>query len=141
MLRSYNARPLVAGIVRSAQAQAVAKPSPTLSSQLRFLTTKRPSIPVAATFRSISPSFQHYATKSEPPFDKIDPNVERKNLEKAIKPDPEHVSSDSAVGSHIFEHAQKQKDKENDDADMLLGIRGDIVCKYVTPMNSLLTIK
>lgn len=130
MLRSYNAGPLVRGLLRNPQthsAHLTVRSSSAIIPQIRTLGTKRPLALTITSFRPVSSTLQCYATKSALPYDKINPTAERKTLEKALEADPEHVSADSAVGSHVFEHAQAQKDKENDDADMLAGIRGDLV--------------
>ncbi|RDW64897.1 hypothetical protein BP6252_10548 [Coleophoma cylindrospora] len=62
-----------------------------------------------------------YATKSGPPYDKIDLEGEKKLAEMPISPHPESVSSGSSV-RHVFEKGQGPKE----DGEMLGGLKSDV---------------
>jgi hypothetical protein len=64
-----------------------------------------------------------YATAAKPPFDKVDKEAERKILEQQLQANPDSVSAGSSV-RHVFEGGSKKGD---DDADMLAGIKQDLV--------------
>jgi hypothetical protein len=83
---------------------------------------KRPSVMVPGSQR-VKSSVLYYATQSGPPYDKIDPKTENKIAANKLHPDPEAVSGGSSV-RHVFEDSQAPK---TDDADMLAGIRHDVV--------------
>lgn len=63
-----------------------------------------------------------YATKAQPPFNKIDPNAERKVLEERIEATPDAVSAGSSV-RHVFEEGQGPEEKDD---EMLSGIKADL---------------
>lgn len=63
-----------------------------------------------------------FATKPEPPFDKIDSDAERVVLEKQIEPDPKHVSPTSSV-RHVLEGSQAPEQVKGN----MGGVAGDFV--------------
>ncbi|KAL3428165.1 hypothetical protein PVAG01_01674 [Phlyctema vagabunda] len=87
--------------------------------QRKQLNNRRPQ--VLAAFPRPTTTSMLYATKSEPPYDRIDPDAEKKTLDKEIKPHPELVSGGSSV-RHVFEHGQGEKEE----SEMLDGMKADI---------------
>jgi hypothetical protein len=63
-----------------------------------------------------------YATKSGPPYDKVDPKAEEKFAKGRLESAPEEVSAGSSV-RHVFEESQAPK--RGDDA-MMGGIKADL---------------
>jgi len=93
----------------------IAAPSRNLSSKRPTTIATRPSCPLAV-------SLLQYATKSGPPYDKIDPNAERKVLEQQIEAHPDDVSYGSST-RHVFEKSQNEEERES---DMFAGIKTDL---------------
>jgi len=124
MLRTTTTRPLFKGLAKVPSTRTsynAAVRNINLTSQIRSLRNKRPRAIITSSFRPGTTSLLQYATKTGPPYDKIDPNAERKVLEKEIEPHPDAVSADSSV-RQVFEPSQKG----DEDSDMLGGIKADL---------------
>lgn len=87
---------------------------------IRQLNNKRPQ--VLPSFLQPGVTSLLYATKSEPPYDRIDLKQEAKVAEKPITPHPDEVSLGSSV-RHVFEEGQAPK---QDDDQMLGGLKSDL---------------
>ena len=81
----------------------------------------RPQISQSLTRPTITSLF--YATKSEPPYDTIDPKLEKKISKEHLESAPEGVSAGSSV-RHVFEASQAPKHKGDD--EMMGGIKADL---------------
>jgi hypothetical protein len=129
MLRITTTRRVLKGLVniptiRSSYSVASATRKSNVTSKTRSLSTKRPRVIAPTAFRiAIIPSLR-YATKAGSLFDKTDQGAERRNIEKKLEGDPDTGTGTSSVRP-IFEESQTKKDEE--DADMLRGIKSDIV--------------
>jgi len=86
---------------------------------LHQFNNKRPQVLLALS-RPTTTSLL-YATKSEPPFDHIDPKAEKTFAKEKLEPHPEEVSAGSSV-RHVFEGGPN---KENSDRPAA-GIKGDL---------------
>jgi len=118
MLRSSATRSLLRSFTKVPTAKSIysaASPKFNNASLSRTLSYSRPHVlpltrPTAASV--------FYATKSGPPFDRIDEKHEHDVAEKKIKPHPDEVSEGSSV-RHVFEEAQAPKEEHG-------GIRADL---------------
>jgi hypothetical protein len=111
MLRSVATRSLIksfakAPISRTSYSAASAKFRN--ATPLRQLSNKRPQV-LKSFGRSTTISLL-YATKSEPPYDHIDPKAEAQFAKEKIKPHPDEVSLGSSV-RHVFEKGQGPKEE------------------------------
>lgn len=78
--------------------------------------------------------FQRCAASATPrgpgtPFDHIDQKREEKLAKSEIDVDPKNVSSDSSV-RHVF--GEEGVEEEEDQTDMLAGVKQDLVCTLIT---------
>jgi len=131
MLRSSLSRPFKKLSVRP----TFNTTTPIPTSRIHFLSpaNKRPALSI---YRIATTS--QYATKaSGPPYDRIDPEAEKKLASQPLEAHPDQVSAGSSV-QHVFE--QKAAGVENkSDTNMGGGMRNDLVCCFDYPFSSQLT--
>jgi hypothetical protein len=126
MLRTTTTRPILKGLFKVSSTRSsynIASSSINATVKTRSLGSRRARAIISTFLRPGPTSVFRYATTAKPPFDKIDTNAERKILEQQLQADPESVSAGSSV-RHVFEGGRRKGD---DDADMLAGIKNDIV--------------
>jgi hypothetical protein len=122
MLRATGTRSLLRNITKAPAARSsysAASSKFRNATPLRQLNNQRPQL-LPSLSRPTTTSLL-YATKSEPPVNKIDKGAERKYAEQKLEAHPEQVSPDSTV-RHVFEGSRKIKDED----EMMSGIRADI---------------
>lgn len=125
MLRTTAARPLFKSLVQASATRSsytVTAKTPTIASHIRQLSSKRPQALVATPCRPVTISLLRYATKSDPPSERVDPKTEAKIQQRELDVNPELVSGGSSV-RHVFEPAPAKQD----DGEMLDGIKADLV--------------
>jgi len=118
MLRSSATRSLLRSFTKvptTRSTYTAASPKFNHASLLRTLSNSRPQV-LPSTRPTAASVF--YATKSGPPFDKIDETHEHEVAEHKIQPHPDEVSEGSSV-RHVFEEAQAPKDQHG-------GLRADL---------------
>lgn len=131
MLRTTITRPILKSLSKASPTRStydIATIFTNVSTKYRSLSNKRPRAIASSPFRQTTTSLLRYATAAKPPYDRIDKDSERKILEQTIQSHPDAVSGASSV-RHVFEGKGVQK-KDHDDADMLGGIRADLVCSF-----------
>ena len=125
MLRTTATRSLLKSFTKASKARSsysAASINFRNAAPIRQLNNKRPqgfqSLPRPTTTALL------YATKSEPPYDKVDPKVEQKISKEHLEPAPEAVTAGSSV-RHVFEGSQRPKQQQSSD-EMMGGIKADI---------------
>jgi hypothetical protein len=125
MLRTTTTRPILNSLLKASTTRSsynVAASSIKNTIAARSLGSKRPQAISSTPLRLGTTALLRYATAAKPPFDKVDAVAERKTLEQQLQANP-NVSGGSSVRA-VFESSPK---KEDEDADMLGGIKADVV--------------
>lgn len=129
MLRTITARPILKGLIKGTSTRSTynaAAAACNANITYRSLSSKRPQVVTSSPFRPTTTSSLRYATSSKPPFDKIDHEAESKVLKQKVASGPvSEVSSTRSVFEGKAEGADKPKGDH--DADMLGGIKADLV--------------
>ncbi|KAI9744726.1 MAG: hypothetical protein M1818_001651 [Claussenomyces sp. TS43310] len=114
MLPNTTTRPLLQNLSRLSSVKPTyhsTARSAAIASRIHCLSSRRPRAIVPTSHRPVTVSLVRFATKPGPPFDKINPDAERKILEKEIEAVPEAVSGGSSV-RHVFERSQAPAEEE-----------------------------
>jgi hypothetical protein len=123
MLRSTATRALIKSITKAPSARATYIAASTRlrnATPLSQLNNKRPQA-LQPLSRPTTTSLL-YATKSEPPYDKIDVEAEHEYAKQKLEPRPEDISTSSTVRP-VFEGSRAP---EKDEDEMMGGIKSDI---------------
>jgi len=126
MLRTITTRPILKGLFRASATRSsynVATFSMKNTIAARSMESKRPRAITPTYLRLGTTPLLRYATAAKPPYDKVDTEAEQKTLKQQLQANPDDVSTGSSVRA-VFEASPK---KEDEDADMLGGIKADVV--------------
>lgn len=85
------------------------------------MTRSRPT----AAYKPMTMAMSRYQSKG-PPYDRIDPKNEEKLANKNLEAHPETVSVDSSVHP-VFGEVGLKEDAHEKDADMMAGVKADMV--------------
>lgn len=126
MLRTTTMRPILKSLfgvsaTRSSYNAATFSIKNTITTQ--SLGSKRPRAITSRPIRLGTIALLRYATAAKPPFDKVDTETEQKILKQKLQANPNDVTGASSVRAVV----EPRPKKGDDDADMMAGIKADMV--------------